>query len=151
MALFMVLATRRVGITILELCLVLSLIGVAWSVLRPAARRHRDHFAVLGAREELLGLLHRTRAEAIAWGGAELSLSTITPGAAVVALGDTLARANLGDTHGVTLELSRGRAEATLAYGPLGIGRVTSQTLRLKRGEREASLVVSSLGRVTRR
>jgi hypothetical protein len=107
--------------------------------------------AVLGAREELLGLLHRTRAEAIARGGAELNLSTEPPKVFVVSLRDTLFQAELGDTHGVTVELSRGRGEARLVYGPLGIGRIASQTVRLKRGEMEATLVVSSLGRAVRR
>jgi hypothetical protein len=51
----------------------------------------------------------------------------------------------------VSLELSRGRSEVCLAYGPLGIGLVASQTLRLHRGTKEASLVVSSLGRAVRR
>ncbi|MGD2120601.1 MAG: type II secretion system protein [Gemmatimonadota bacterium] len=142
---------HRVGFTLLELCLVLSFVGVAWSVLLPAARRQRDRMAVLGAREELLALLHRTRAEAVTRGGAELTLSTQPARASVVAWGDTVARAELGKIHGVTLELSRGRVETSLAYGPLGLGRVASQTVTLRRGKTEALLVVSSLGRAVRR
>jgi hypothetical protein len=69
----------------------------------------------------------------------------------MVANGDTLDRAELWESHGVTLELSGGHPEASLDYGPLGLGRVASQTIRLRRGTREASLVVSSLGRVVRR
>ncbi len=151
MALLIPLSRTRVGFTLLELCLVLSLAGVAWSVLLPAARQQRDRLAVLGAREELMGLLHRTRGEAIARGGAELDLFADPFRAVIIAGGDTLARAELAETHGVTARLSKDRARVRLAYGPLGIGHVTSQTVRISRGKTEAFLVVSSLGRAVRK
>jgi len=151
MALPLYLDRRPTGFTLLELCLVLSLLGVTWSVFLPAARQQRDRLAVLGAREEVLGLLHRTRAEAIARGGAELRLWADPARAAIVAGRDTLARAELGEIHGVGLELPRGRSVSRLAYGSLGLGLVASHTIRLSRGEEEAVLVVSSLGRAVRR
>ena len=107
--------------------------------------------AVLGAREEVVGLLHRARQAAIARGGAELLLRADPPHADLLAGSDTVGVARLGDRYGVALTLSGGRPEALLAFGPLGLGRVASQTLSFRRGEAETRLVVSSLGRVARR
>ena len=142
-------ATRH-GFTLLELVVVLALLGVAIAELLPAARSQLDRMAVLAAREEVAGLLHRTRGEAMARGEAELVLTSVPPEAELVVRGDTLARARLEAAYGVTLMLSRGRPEARLTFGPLGLGRVTSQTLRFRRGDAEARLVISSLGRVAR-
>jgi prepilin-type N-terminal cleavage/methylation domain-containing protein len=139
------------GFTLLELVVVLALMSLGFSVLLPAARSQRDRMAVLGAREEVAGLLHRTRGEALARGGAELILNSLPPTAEIVANDDTLAAARLEKEYGVTLHLSRGRASTSLAFGPMGLGRVSSQTLRFRRGDEEALLVVSSLGRVVRR
>jgi prepilin-type N-terminal cleavage/methylation domain-containing protein len=139
------------GFTLVELVVVLTLLGIAVSFLLPAARRQRDRMAVLGAREEVAGLLHRVRGEAIARGVAELALTTTPPVAEILSADDTLARARLEETYGVTLGLSRNRQEARLVFGPMGLGRVASQTLRFRRGDEEALLVVSSLGRAVRR
>jgi hypothetical protein len=107
--------------------------------------------AVLGAREEVVALLHRAREEAIARGGSELVLRAVPPGVELLSGADTLARSGLEKAYGVTLGLSGDRAEARLVFGALGLGLVSSQTLRFGRGEVEARLVVSSLGRVTKK
>jgi prepilin-type N-terminal cleavage/methylation domain-containing protein len=139
------------GFTLLELVVVLVLLGLSMAELLPAARRQLDRMAVLGAREEVAGLLHRARGEALARGGAELVLTSEPPRAELIALEDTLARTKLEDSYGVTLGLSRDRPEARLKFGPLGLGLVASQTVRFRRGDAEALLVMSSLGRVARR
>jgi type II secretory pathway pseudopilin PulG len=139
------------GFTLLELAVVLLLVGMGVAELLPAARRQLDRMAVLAAREEIAGLLHQAREEALARGGAELVLRASPPSAALLVEGDTLDGTMLGEDYGVTLSLSRGRGEARLVFGPLGLGRVSSQTLRFQRGGEEVLLVVSSLGRVARR
>lgn len=139
------------GFTLMELAVVLALLGLAISHLLSAARYQADQMAVLGAREDLAGILHRARTEAISRGGAEVVLTSSPPSAELLAGEDTLARAPIGESYGVALGLSRDRAEARLRFGPLGLGLVASQTLGITRGDAEAFLVVSSLGRVTRR
>jgi len=139
------------GFTLLELVVVLTLLGLSMAGLLPAAKRQLDRLAVLGAREEVAGLLHRTRGEAVARGEAELVLTSVPPRVELIAKTDTLARTKLGESYGVSLGLSRDRSEARLRFGPLGLGLVASQTLRFRRGDAEALLVISSFGRVVRR
>ena len=131
--------------------MVLALLGLAISSLFSAAKRQTDRMAVWAAREELAGLLHRARMEAISRGGTEVVLTSSPPRGELLAGQDTLARTPIGKEYGVALGLSRDRAEARLRFGPLGLGLVASQTVGITRGEAEAFLVVSSLGRVTRR
>lgn len=139
------------GFTLLELVVALFLLGLAVAQLIPAARHQLHRMAVLGAREEVAGLLHRARGEAVARGGAEIILTSAPPLVELIASGDTLERVDLEESYGVSLGLSRDRSQARLVFGPLGLGRVASQTLRFLRGREEARLVVSSLGRVARR
>ena len=143
--------SNRRGFTLLELVVVLTLLGISMAELLPAARRQLDRLAVLGAREEVAGLLHRARGEALARGEVEVVLTAVPPRAELIAEKDTLARAMLEESSGVTLGLSRDRSEARLRFGPLGLGRIASQTLRFRRGEAEVLLVISSFGRVARR
>jgi type II secretory pathway pseudopilin PulG len=142
--------TRPVGYTILELLTALVLMGLSLSVLLPAARRQVDRMAVLGAREEVAGLFHRARSEAVARGGARVFLVAEPARAELLAGDEVLVLAHLKDEYGVTLTLSSGRPEAELTFDALGLGRVASQTLRFSRGRAEVRLVVSSLGRVAR-
>jgi Tfp pilus assembly protein FimT len=138
------------GYTILELITVMTLMGLVTAGLLPAARHQLDRMAVLGAREEVAGLFHRARFEAISRGGAHLLLTADPSSAELSAEGEALARVGLRHEYGVVLTLSSGREEAELAFDALGLGRVASQTLRFTRGNAEAILVVSSLGRVSR-
>jgi len=139
------------GFTLLELATVLVLLGISLTVLFPAGRRQLDHMAVLGAREEVAGLFHRARFEAVAHGGAVLTLET-QPGAVTLsAAGKVVSRVALAEEYRVVFTLSRGRPEAEITFDPLGLGRVASQTLGFFRGGAEARLVVSSYGRVVRR
>jgi len=142
---------RTGGFTLVELVTALFLLSLSLSLLLPAAGRQVDWMAVRGARDEVAGLLHRTRGEAVSRGGAQLVLSVSPPMARVLAGEETLAGSMLEEIYGVSMTLSRGQQEVIMAFGPLGLGRVASQTLRFKRGEAEAVLVVSSLGRVVRK
>lgn len=139
------------GFTLMELAVAMALLGLAISHLFSAARHQSHRMAVVGAREDLAGILHRARTEAISRGGAEVVLTSSPPGVELLSGGDTLSRISLGESYGVALRLSRDRAETRLRFGPLGLGLVASQTIGISRGEAEVFLVVSSLGRVTRR
>jgi prepilin-type N-terminal cleavage/methylation domain-containing protein len=141
----------RTGFSLLELVAVLALLGVGLANLIPAAKRQLDRMAVSGARDEVEGILHLARQEAVSRGSSDVILSTDPPKAVLISGEDTLVDANLGRARAVTIVLSRGRSEARLSFGPLGLGRVSSQTIRFERGNALATLVVSSLGRVVRR
>ncbi len=138
------------GYTLLELITVMVLLGLVTAGLLPAARNQLDRMAVVGAREEVAGLFHQARSEAIARGGAQIHLTAHPPLVELAAEGEVLARASLREEYRVTLTLSSGRPEAQLNFDALGLGRVASQTLRFSRGRAEVRLVVSSLGRVSR-
>ena len=140
----------RSGFTLLEMVVVLALLGLGIPPLLHVARRQNDRMAALAAREAVAGLVHRARQEALALGGSEVVLRVEPPEAALVARGDTLARARIQEIFGVELGLSRSRLESVLKYGPLGLGQVSSQTLTFRRGTTEILLVVSALGRVSR-
>ena len=129
----------------------MALLGLGLTQAIPAARHQLDHMAVVAAREETAGLFHRAREEAVARGRAEIVLTAVSPQVELLAGGDTLTRSNLETAYGVSLGLSGNGQKARLAFGPLGLGRVTSQTLRFHRGRAEALLVISGLGRVARR
>ena len=62
----------RHGFTLLELTGVLTLLALAASLSFPASRSVRERLAVIGAREELVGLIKRARAEALRGGGSTL-------------------------------------------------------------------------------
>ena len=142
----------RAGFTLLELVAALALLGIGLANLIPVARQQVDRMAVVGARDEVEGLLHLARREAVARGSSDLVLSVEPPRAVLLSGTDTLAEARLGRAaRPVRLSLSRGRSEVRLSFGPLGLGRVSSQTIRFERGDALATLVVSSLGRVVRR
>ncbi len=141
----------RSGFTLLELITVVTLLALTLSELLPAARRSWDRFAVVGAREEVVGLFHRARLEAVARGGASVTLSADPPRVEIWAGGELLDASSLDQEYDVALLLSRERARVEIHFDPLGLGRVASQTLRFARGEAEAVLVVSSFGRMTRR
>lgn len=138
------------GFTLLELAVVLFLLSLTLGHLLSAGRRQVDRLAVLGAREEVVGLLHRARMEAVANGGASVRLFTDPPRVELEAKGMILERRELEREYGIDLGLTRDRKEVELRFGPLGIGHVSGQTLRFRRGTKTAELVISSLGRVSR-
>jgi hypothetical protein len=141
----------RKGFAFLELVTVMALIGVTLAEGVPLARRLADRMAVVGAREEVMGLFHKVRMEALARGEATILLVVSPPSAQIWSGGLLRVSMDLGEAYGVDLALSMGRDRAELIFDALGLGRVSSQTIRVSRGGAVAILVVSSLGRVTRR
>jgi prepilin-type N-terminal cleavage/methylation domain-containing protein len=139
------------GLTLMELVVVLALMSFGLARAVPAARHQLDRMAVVAAREATAGLFHQAREEAVARGKAEVVLTAVPAKAELMAGTDPPIRSNLEEGFGVSLALSGNRQEVRMIFGPLGLGRVTSQTLRFRRGQAEAQLVISSLGRVTRR
>lgn len=111
----------------------------------------RRSFLLSRAREEAARLFAEARWTAVGEGGASVILNAVPPwGAVVTAVGDTAKFTELG-AGGVSLRLSRGRANSRVRFGPLGLGLVSSQTLTFELGGEERRLVISSLGRVSRR
>lgn len=139
----------QAGFTLLELVAVMTLLALGVAHLLPQARRWGDRVAVRAAREEVVGLLHRARMEAVAWGGATVVITSAPPEVELWVTGRSVAISSLRD-QGVALTLSGDRPRVELVYDALGLGRVASQTLRFRRGSAEALLVVSAWGRVRR-
>ena len=129
----------------------MTLLGLVLGKVLPAGKQLLDRMAVLGAREEAVGLFHRARMEAVARGGVGLVVETSPPAMRIVAGLSSSAVEEVAFGNGVELTLSRDRAAVELTFDAMGLGRVASQTLRFSRGSAQAELVVSSFGRVTRR
>jgi len=139
---------KRRGYSILELTLLLALaallLGLAW----PGARAARDAYAVRAARTETVDALARTRALAIARGGAALSALADSALLHVVDAADSVhVRVDLRPL-GVELDGGAGVDSFRVVYDGLGLGRVASRSIRLTRGRAEARITVSAYGRV---
>jgi prepilin-type N-terminal cleavage/methylation domain-containing protein len=138
------------GFSLPELVLVMTILGLALGGALPAATRLRDRLAVVGARESVVGIFHRARIEAVAFGGASIVLRVSPPGAELWAAGALRSSVPLGGDLDVDMTLSSGRERVEILFDALGLGRVASQTIRFMRNGSRSGLVVSSLGRVTR-
>ena len=131
--------------------MLLVVVGALAPPLFSSAHRLRTAFYLERSREEAARLFAEARWAAVAHGGATVELATDPAhGVVIAAAGDTVTAASL-DEGGVTLGLSRGRATASVRFGPMGVGMVSSQTLRFGLAGEERLLVLSSLGRVSRR
>jgi len=138
------------GFTLLELTVGLVVLAVLLPPLLGLGVEVRDRAFVRASLEEAAAMLVRGRWLAVARGGALVEVDAEPPAARILTLdGDTLAARRLGRA-GVGLSLSRGRPSATVRFGPLGVGIVSSQTLTFSRGGVRGALVVSALGRVRR-
>jgi len=137
------------GHTLFELIIAITLLATAIAVAAAPLRRYQDAAAVVAARERFAGLVARTRAQAVASGGASLHVGSEPPGAWLVVDGDTVDA--LGTLpRGVLVDLgARDRIE--LVYDETGLGRMASATIRLTRGGARRELVIASFGRMRRR
>ncbi len=141
----------RSGFSIVEITMVLVILVALTPPLVGSAAELRRSFLLSRAREEAARLFAEARWVAVAEGGAIVVLNADPPwGAVVTAAGETTRLAELGG-GGVSLRLSRGRANSRVRFGPLGLGLVSSQTLTFALAGEERRLVVSSMGRVSRR
>lgn len=137
------------GFTLLELSLIVSFIGLMAMVGGGVGRGLVDRLECNAAREELAGLVHRARAEARVRGEARVRFREGAGGELLLA-GDSVAAAVDPSRRGIRLEIEGPRSEATVVFGPLGVGQVASTTLNLERGRARTPLVLSSHGRVRR-
>ena len=141
----------RSGYSIIEIAMVLVILVALAPPLIGSAAELRRSFLLSRAREEAARLFAEARWAAVGEGGAVVILNADPPwGAVVTAVGDTTSLTELGD-GGVSLRLSRGRANSRVRFGPMGLGLVSSQTLTFELGGEERRLVISSMGRVSRR
>jgi len=134
------------GLTLVELCLVLTIIGLVSTIAVRQLGLYLDRAAVRAAVVEAAAVVARARDEAVAQ-RAPVSVRFDT-GADALELrmaGAVLSRAALGHAHGVSLSASRD----SLAYDLRGLGYgAANLTLIARRGRAADSLVVSRLGRL---
>ncbi|HEX7980903.1 MAG TPA: prepilin-type N-terminal cleavage/methylation domain-containing protein [Gemmatimonadaceae bacterium] len=138
--------TPRYGVTLVELCLVLALVGILASIATQQITRYLDRTAARAAVAEAATVLLRARDEAMAQRTPiSVRIDTVVATLELSARGVVLSRAALGHAHGVTLSTTRD----SLTYDVRGLGYgAANLTLIARRGAAAESLVVSRLGRV---
>lgn len=143
--------TNRLGTSLTEMLLVLSILGICIALAATPARSGLDALRVRSAREAVFGMATRTRALAIARGGADLVIdlhaatATVVDASGAIADRMTLAPARIG----IAVDGSA-PARVILRYDGIGIGRMASRTVRFTKGSAEAGLTFSSYGRIRR-
>ena len=139
------LPSRR-GLTLVELCLVLGIIGLMASVAVRQLGLYLDRAAARAAVVEAGALVARARDEAVALRRpASIRFDTVGDALELRMGAATLARAALGQAHGVSLAANRD----SIAYDVRGLGYgAANVTLVARRGRVADSLVVSRLGRI---
>ena len=140
----------RHGFTLFELTSVLTLLALAASLSFPMAWSARERLSVNGAREELVGLITRARAEALRRGGSSLVIVRNPAEIRIEAGGELLHRAEIGATWKTELVLSRGRPMVELLFDASGLGRMAASSVTLTRGSAVARLIISAYGRIRR-
>jgi prepilin-type N-terminal cleavage/methylation domain-containing protein len=137
---------RRRGLTLVELCLVLTVIGLSAAVAVRQLGVYLDRAAARAAVVEAGALVARARDEAVALRTpASIRFDTAADALELRMGGATLARAALGSAHGVSLAANRD----SIAYDVRGLGYgAANLTLVARRGRVADSLVVSRLGRI---
>ena len=140
----------RHGFTILELTGVLTLLALATSLSFPASRGVRERVSVIGAREELVGLITRARAEALRHGGSSLIVVRYPAEVRIEAGGELLHRVDVGATWRTELVLSGGRPKVEVRFDASGLGRMAATSVTLTRGSAVARLIISAYGRIRR-
>ncbi len=140
----------RHGFTLLELMGVLTLLALAASLSFPVSRSVRERLSVIGAREELVGLITRARAEALRHGGSSLIVVRYPAEVRIEASGELLHRVDVGATWRTELVLSGGRPTVELRFDASGLGRMAASSVTLTRGSAVARLIISAYGRIRR-
>lgn len=140
----------RRGFTLLELTGVLILLALAASLSFPMARSVRERLSVTGAREELVGMVTRARAEALRRGGSTLIVIQDPAEFRIEAGGELLHRVEVGAIWRIELVLSGGRPAVELRFDASGLGRMAASSVTLTRGSAVARLIISAYGRIRR-
>ena len=137
------------GVTLPEILICLLLLALAVQAVLTPFRHQADVLTVRAAREEVVALLQRARAEARSVGQSSVVIEEGADPYLLRAGGRPDARVPLG-SRGVRIEVVGTRSSVTLRYGPMGLARFGSASLRLVKRDAETDLVVSSYGRVRR-
>ena len=139
-------ATSRAGLTLIELCLVLTIIGLVTTIAVRELGLYLDRAAARAAIVEAAAVVARARDEAVAQRiPASVRLDTVADALELRMGGVTISRSALGHAHGVSLSANRD----SLAYDARGLGYgAANLTLVARRGRAAESLVVSRLGRL---
>ena len=139
---------QRVGFTILEVLLVVTIIGVLTGVAIPRTRYALDRIAVNNAASDAAALLELARHLAMTRGERVSVDIDSAPARLTVRSGvDTIRRRDEKAIHGVRFAPSR----SPVVYSQLGMGSgVSNLTLVVTRGSAAETVTVSRLGRVRR-
>jgi prepilin-type N-terminal cleavage/methylation domain-containing protein len=140
----------RQGFTILELMSALALLALATTLSFPRGQRLRERLSVIGAREDLVGLIIRARGEALRRGGSSLIVVGSPAEIRIESEGEVLHRLDVGATWRTALVLSGGRPSAELRFDASGLGTMAARSITFTRGSAVARLVVSAYGRIRR-
>ena len=140
----------RHGFTLLELTGVLTLLALAATLSFPVGWRVRERLSVIGAREELVGLITRARGEALRRGGSSLIIVRNPAQVRIEARGELLHRVDLGATWRTELVFSGGHPSVELRFDASGLGRMAARSVTFTRGSAVTRLIISAYGRIRR-
>ncbi len=138
----------RPGLTLAELLLTCTLVGLLAGVALPRAGAALDTLRLTQAAHEVAGALTVARAAAIRRAShAHLVVDEVHHRIRVESGGDTLLLRDLRAMHRVALRASRD----TITYAPSGLGYgVSNSTIVVSIGARAETVTVSRLGRMRR-
>lgn len=136
----------RRGLTIPELLIVITIVGVVLAIAIPKAKASLDQVSVRAAASDVRATLTYARMLAISGGlpvGVDVDSSA---GTLRVKRGDEhILMRGIGHAHGVRL----GKTRDSLAYDPRGFGRgAANLSILVRRGITAETVFVSRLGRV---
>jgi len=136
----------RRGLTLIELCLVITIMGLTTMIASRQLGLYLDRAAARAAVAEAASVVVRARDEAIAQHAmTSVWFDTLAAAVELRARGTPISRAALGHAHGVTLSANRD----SLAFDVRGLGYgAANLSLVARRGGAAETLVVSRLGRV---
>ncbi len=138
----------RSGVTLLELVVVVTIIGVVTGVAIPRTRYVIERIAVRGAAEDAAAMLELARHTAMMRGDRiSVDIDSAPARLTMRAGNDTLRRRDEKAIHGVRYVATR----SSVVYSQLGMGfGVSNLTLVVTRGAAAETVTVSRLGRVRR-
>src|SRR5688572_18102884 len=140
--------TNRIGVTLPELLLALSLIAILSSIALPSFRRGLDALAARTARESAFALFSRARVIALQDGGASLELDAARDAITVRSASGAIRHEQFFSNADLVLEGND--PTVILRYDAYGLGRMMSRTVSFRTRSAIAGLTISSFGRVRR-
>jgi type II secretory pathway pseudopilin PulG len=143
---------QRAGLTLADLIITLSILGIVLGMAAPRVAALRAHGAVRSARDAAAAAVERARSLAVARGTARV---TVDPSAGTIVIESPIGLAvdpvlRLGEAYGVSVGVGGTGVPVSLDFNAIGLGVVASRTITLSRGPAQAGLSVSSYGRVRR-